>query len=153
MSDEQQQELASKLGRLIRQYDPWHDSALNFDDFGAPSKRQVNELELMRAGQMTHYTRLIMAAAKIDHPELNARRDAITLAAAGSLNWQRRQEFDMFIRHASMGGAAATAALRRMDNASAVINLMPEPVIAEDGQRTVLENDQRRMNAIRSLQA
>lgn len=64
------------------------------------------------------------------------------LAAAGKLNWQRRQEFDTFVRHASTCGDATATALRRMGNASAVIGIMPETVLTSGDQKAILENEQ-----------
>ena len=66
-------------------------------------------------------------------------------AAAGTMNWQCRQEFNSYVKHA--GPAAAqhrNAVLERLNTATAIVRAMPAQVIPAEQKQAILQHDDER---------
>ena len=65
-----------------------------------PKDDSFAKLETLHAEQSVLQASIIVAAARITDSEHATRRDAIMTAAAGTMNWQCRQEFNSYVKHA-----------------------------------------------------
>ena len=143
-----QSELVEELDRFSRTYNSWFDCTRNFDDYGRPGADEFRRLDVLHSEQMVRYARIILSAAQIADAEHADRRDAVILSAAGAVNWETREEFDMYVRHRGPAKAAAEGALERIDTATAVIAAMPDSVLSPRQRETALLHDRNRRHAM-----
>ncbi len=149
----QQDQLCKRLHQLMREYDSWFGQAVNFDDYGKPGNKDFERLNREHARHMTHYAHIIAAAATISAVHLEEQRDAVLVAASGTINWQTRQELEMFQKHTSLSGQHRAQALSRLDTATAIIRAMPDRVLPQESRKLILENDgQTRAGIIHNIQ-
>ena len=146
---QENRDLIRELDEAMREHNPWFDSTLNFNEHSRPDERAFKELEELHSKQMHRHADIIAKASTITLPELAEQRDAIIIAAAGTINWQCREEFDMYERHTLAMGPHRTAAfLQRLHNASEIIRAMPDTVLPSPDRNIILNHDQERRQKI-----
>ena len=144
----EQTDLCSRIDGLMREYNNWFDQTLNFDDYGSPKEKHFQDLERLHAEQSVLQASIIVAIAHITNPEHATRRDAIMTAAAGTINWQCRQEFDSYAKHAGPTPMHRDAVLERLNTASTIVRAMPAQVIPTDQKQVILQHDDERRQEI-----
>ena len=144
----EQADLCGRIDGLIREYNDWFDRTINFDDYSSPKDDNFAKLETLHAEQSVLQTSIIVAAARITDPEHATRRDAIMTAAAGTINWQCRQEFDSYVKHAGPAAHHRNAVLERLNTANAIVRAMPAQVIPEEQKQAILQHDDERRQQI-----
>jgi hypothetical protein len=144
----EQADLCGRIDGLIREYNDWFDRTINFDDYSSPKDDNFAKLETLNAEQSVLQTSIIVAAARITDPEHATRRDAIMTAAAGTINWQCRQEFDSYVKHAGPAAHHRNAVLERLNTANAIVRAMPAQVIPEEQKQAILQHDDERRQEI-----
>ena len=143
-----QHDLSHQLDQLMREYNGWSDHVINFDDYSSPKEENFRELETLHAQQSVLHASIMVAATRITQPAYAPRRDAIMAAAAGTINWQCREEFDTYEKHVGPAAQHRNAVLGRLNTASAIVQAMPAQVIPATQKQTILQHDQRRRSAI-----
>ena len=143
-----QTSLCGRIDELMREYNDWFDRTLNFDDYSSPKEEHFQDLETLHAEQSVLQASTIAAAARITDPEHATRRDAIITAAAGTINWQCRQEFDSYVKHVGHNDQHRNTVLERLDTASAIVHAMPTQVIPAEQKHVILKHDDERRRAI-----
>lgn len=144
----QQESLGNCLQQLMSDHDSWFDQAVQFDDYGQPGNEEFERLNREHARHMTNYARIMVAAATISAVHLAEKRDAALIAAAGTINWQARQELEMFQRHTDLSGRYRDQALSRLETAIAIIQCMPDRVLPHEERQLILENDEQTRDSI-----
>ena len=144
----EQADLCGRIDGLIREYNDWFDRTINFDDYSSPKEKQFQDLETLHAEESVLQASIIVAAARITDPEHTTRRDAIMTAAAGTINWQCRQEFDSYVKHTGPAAHHRNAVLERLNTANAIVRAMPAQVIPTDQKQIILQHDDERRQEI-----
>ena len=151
MDDSEQSELCQKLDKIIRQYNEWNDSTLNFDDYGQPKDTDFRRLDTLHDEQNLLHSSIVIAASRITAAPIIDRRNTIMVATAGNINWQSREEFDAYAKHASATDENRAQALERLNDAFSIINAMPAQIVPNDHKKIIMNHDQERRNQIREL--
>ena len=69
-------------------------------------------------------------------------------AAAGTMNWQCRQEFNSYVKHAGPAAQHRNAVLERLNTATAIVRAMPAQVIPAEQKQAILQHDDERRQEI-----
>ncbi len=144
----QQTDLCGRIDELMREYNNWFDQTNNFDEYNRPTDDRFAKLETLHADQSVLQASIIVAAARITDPEHATRRDAIMTAAAGTINWQCRQESDRYVKHAGPNDQHRNTALERLNTATAIVRAMPAQVIPAGQKQVILQHDDERRQEI-----
>ena len=144
----QHEVLQTRLQELADKHDSWFDRAVQFDDYGQPGNEEFEQLNREHARHMNRHASMMVAAATITAVHLAERRDAVLVAAAGTINWQARQELEMFQRHTDLSGRYGDQALSRLETAIAIIQCMPDQVLPQEERQLILEKDEQTRDSI-----
>ena len=148
LDESAQTELCQSLDKLVRQYNAWYDETTNFDDYGRPHDSDFRRLDGLHAEQNALNSGIIIAASRITSAAMLDRRDAIIIATAGDINWQSRQEFQAYAKHASGTEQNRSQALQRLNDAYAIIAAMPTNIVSDAHKHIIMNHDEERRQNI-----
>lgn len=139
---ERQERLATSLANLLRESRGWWSThPTHFDEYARPTAAEFADLDRDYHSFMLFHGRILLAALRLELPELIQQRDAIIAAVSGSINHQARDDHRAYHQHPLDEPGHADRAQERLNVAAAVIAAMPDALVHPQARAAIAAGD------------
>lgn len=139
---ERQERLATSLANLLRESRGWWSThPTHFDEYARPTAAEFADLDRDYHSFMLFHGRILLAALRLELPELIQQRDAIIAAVSGSINHQARDDHRAYHQHPLDNPGHADRAQERLNVATAVIAAMPDALVHPQARAAIAARD------------